>query len=89
VKASVIISDTESQNRLLVDVLALCKQDLPSHQYEVILPDLGHFSAEEKTILAEFQKQYPNFRVIGNRGKRSFMLNEAVRQSRGELLFFC
>jgi hypothetical protein len=88
-KASVIISDTLSQGMLLVDMLALCTQDFPRGQYEVILPDLGLLSTEEKALLAEFEKQYPNFRVIKYSGKgRSAMMNEAVRLSRGELLFF-
>jgi len=89
VKASVIISDIVSQNMLLVDMLALCAQDFPQNQYEVILPDLGMLITEERALLAEFQKQYPNFRVLVNNGKnRSAMINEAVRQSKGELLFF-
>lgn len=88
-KASVIVSDTLSQKMLLVDMLALCTQDFPRGQYEVILPDLGMFSTEEKALLAEFEKQYPHFRVLRNNGKkRSAIMNEAVRLSRGELLFF-
>ncbi len=88
-KASIVISDTVSQRMLLVDMLALCTQDFPRGQYEVILPDLGLFSTEEKALLAEFEKQYPHFRVLRYNGKgRSAMMGEAVRLSKGELLFF-
>lgn len=88
-KASVIISDTLSQNMLLVDMLALCTQDFPRGQYEVILPDLGKLITEEKALLAEFEKQYPHFKVLGYNGKgRGSMMGEAVRLSKGEILFF-
>jgi hypothetical protein len=89
VKASVIISDVESQGRLLVNMHALCTQDVPASQYEVILPDLGNFTREEEVILNDFESQYPHFRVLGMPGKnRSQLLNEAARQAKGEILFF-
>lgn len=88
-KASIIVSATLSQGLLLPNIHILCTQNFPAKQYEVLLPDLGNFSREDYALLKHFEKQYPNFRVIENSGKnRSAMINEALRQSKGELLLF-
>ena len=88
-KASIIISDVISQDMLLTCVAALCNQTVPSNQYEVIFPDCGTITKEEKAVIESFEQQYPHFHVLRAPGKnRSAIINIAARQARGELLLF-
>ncbi len=70
-------------------VHSLVNQNYPKDSYEIILQDLGRYTKEEQTLLKEFEKQYPHFKVISHKGKnRAQTMNEAARKSRGELLLF-
>ena len=87
-KASIIVSDMDNQGMLLSNMQALCTQNFPHDQYEVILPDLGNFRAEDKAILMELEKQHPNFIVLREQGSRTQLLNRAAKQAKGELFLF-
>lgn len=86
-KATVIPSDTLSQGSLVACAHILCTQDHPD--YEVVLPDLGLFNAEETHLLACFEKEYPRFRVLRRPGlNRAELIHAAATEARGELLLF-
>lgn len=88
-KATVIISNLEPQGNLLTVLYALCTQDFPQGEYEVILPDLKNITPSEAAIAAHLSRQYPQFRVLrGPTKNRSVMINAAARQARGEFLLF-
>lgn len=88
-KATVIMSNLEPQGNLLTVLYALCTQDFPQGEYEVILPDLKNITPSEAAIATHLSRQYPHFRVLrGNTKNRSVMINEAARQARGEFLLF-
>lgn len=88
-KVSVLVSDVDSQGKMLLTVHALFNQNYPRDSYEIILQDLGRYTKEERTLLKEFGKQYSQFKVLSCKGKnRAQMMNDAVRKSRGELLLF-
>lgn len=88
-KVSVLISDVDSQGQVLPTVQALCNQNFPKNSYEIIIQDLGRYTKKELSSLREFRKQHPNFKVVSSRGKnRAETMNEAVRQSSGQLLMF-
>ena len=88
-KVSIIVSDMDSQGMISVNMLALCTQDFPKEEFEVILPDLGNFTKEDKTLLHEFVKQYSNFSIIETKGQtRSELFNVASKRAKGDLLLF-
>ena len=88
-KASVIISNLEPQGNLLTQLYALCTQDFPKDQYEIILPDLGNLTRAQYTIIGHLEQEHPHFRLLRGSGKnRSKMINAAARQARSALLLF-
>jgi len=88
-KVSVLVSDVDSQGKVLLAAHALCNQNYPKDFYEVVIQDLGRYTKEELTLLKEFGKQHSQLKIISRRGKnRAEMMNDAVRQSTGELLLF-
>ncbi len=87
-KASIIVSDVDSQGTLLPCIHAICTQDY-ADKYEVILTDCGNFSKEDKALLTDIEKRYPHLRVLRCPGKnRAALVNEAVKQSYGKILCF-
>src|SRR3990172_7100109 len=86
-KASVIISDVNEQGMRLPVVQMLCNQNFDD--YEVFLASVNVFTPEHETMLKEFEKQYPHFKVINvPGGNRAETINEAVRRSKGAILCF-
>lgn len=88
-KASIVISDLSSKNLLLFHVHLLCTQNYPKDQYEIILPDLGHFTKQQVILLNNLEMDYPHFRILrGQETSRSCLINLAAKESKGEWLFF-
>lgn len=88
-KVSILVSDVDSQGKILLTVNSLLNQNYPKNSHEIILQDLGRYTKEEQKSLKEFEKQYPHFKLISHKGKnRSQITNEAARKSKGELLLF-
>jgi len=88
-KASVIMSDVNEQGMLLASVFSVCNQSFDANEYEVILPDYGLFTKKNAAVITRFEEEYAHFRVLRmNIKNRSELINEAVKNSRGELLLF-
>ncbi len=86
-KASVIISDVNEQGLRLPAVQMLCNQNFDD--YEVFLASVNVFTPEHETMLEEFEKQYPHFKVINvPNGNRAEIINSAVKKAEGEILCF-
>ncbi len=87
-KASIIVSDTNSQGYLLASVICLCNQDFPRSEYEILFPDYGNFTKEEKSVLEDFEKEYSNFRLIKGSVNRCSLINKAVKLAKADLILF-
>lgn len=85
-KASIIVSNLEPQGVLLPCISVLCNQDFDD--YEVLFTYKGKISLEEQVIIKHYVNLYPHFRVVECSGNRGVALNEAVRQAKGDLIFF-
>ncbi len=86
-KASVIISDVNEQGLRLPVVQMLCNQDFDD--YEVFLASANVFTPEHETMLKDFERQYPHFRMIhAPGGNRAEIINKAVKRAKGEILCF-
>ena len=90
-KFSIIVSDTISQGGLVPCLQALCAQDHPADDYEVLLPDLGDITIEEAHFLSMLEKDYPHLRILrGATGmdRRTERMDAAAREAKGEYLVF-
>jgi len=87
--ASVIVANVVSVNTLAGCIQSLCTQNYPTGRYEVIFPDGGTCSPEEKDLLGSYQKQYPHLKILKLPGKnRAQLLNAGAQAARSELLLF-
>lgn len=88
-RATIIVSNVNSEGMLLLCIQSLCNQSMDSKTYEVILPDYGAISMEERALLGFFAEQYAQFTFARSKEKnRARLIDDAVRQSSGRVIFF-
>jgi glycosyltransferase involved in cell wall biosynthesis len=87
-KASIIVSTTTSQGKLLTCVNALCNQQFQNQQYEVIVTDISNFTKEDQTMLEQIKKDKPFLHILSPETNRARAINHAVKQAKGEILVF-
>lgn len=87
-RASIIISNSISQDVLAACTLSACTQRTKA-EHEVLLPDLGNLTKEEDALIRLYAEHYPHFRRLEIYGEnRSVILNGAARAAKGSLLLF-
>lgn len=83
---SLIVPILDERKYILVCLDSLLSQDYPSQKTEIIIAD-GLSTDGTREIVAEYQKQHPNLRMIDNPDKIvPTGLNITLRQARGEII---
>ena len=67
-KASVIISDVNSQGMLIASVYSTVTQDLPCQDFEILLPINNEINFEDLQLLRAIQSEHRNLHLIDSTG---------------------
>jgi len=87
-KVTILVSEMDNQGMILFTLHALCTQNYPEELYEIIVPDMGTFCAEDRALIARLQEQFPQLKILKDPSKnRAELFNLAAKQAKGEL--FC
>ena len=88
-KASVIISDVNSQGMLIASVYSTITQDLPCQDFEILLPINNEISFEDLQLLRAIQSEHSNLHLVDSTGSnRSQSINNACKLAKGDILLF-